>query len=66
MSLDCRRPVAAVALGACFVERHITLDRGMWGSDQGASVEPTGLRRLVRDIRVMELALGGWDKEAVR
>lgn len=49
---------AAVALGACFVERHITLDRGMWGSDQGASVEPTGLRRLVRDIRVMELALG--------
>jgi N-acetylneuraminate synthase len=40
------------------VERHITLDRGMWGSDQGASVEPTGLRRLVRDIRVMELALG--------
>ena len=49
---------AAVALGACFVERHITLDRSMWGSDQAASVEPTGLRRLVRDIRVMEEAMG--------
>lgn len=48
----------AVALGAYFVERHITLDRGMWGSDQGASVEPAGLKRLVRDIRVMEIALG--------
>ena len=48
----------AAALGAYFIERHITLDRGMWGSDQGASVEPTGLKRLVRDIRVMEIALG--------
>ena len=50
--------VAAVALGACFVERHITLDRSMWGSDQAASVEPMGLFRLVRDIRVVEQALG--------
>lgn len=49
---------AAVALGACFVERHITLDRAMWGSDQAASVEPWGLMRLVRDIRVIEAALG--------
>jgi N-acetylneuraminate synthase len=49
---------AAVALGACFVERHITLDRAMWGSDQAASVEPGGLIRLVRDIRVIEQALG--------
>jgi N-acetylneuraminate synthase len=49
---------AAVALGACFVERHITLDRAMWGSDQAASVEPHGLIRLVRDIRVIEAALG--------
>lgn len=50
--------VAAVALGAVFVERHITLDRAMWGSDQAASVEPGGLERLVRDIRVIEAALG--------
>jgi len=50
--------VAAVALGACLVERHITLDRAMWGSDQAASVEPAGLSRLVRDIRVVEVALG--------
>ncbi|MGA1359451.1 MAG: N-acetylneuraminate synthase family protein, partial [Ilumatobacteraceae bacterium] len=43
--------VAAVALGAVFVERHITLDRAMWGTDHAASVEPGGLERLVRDIR---------------
>jgi N-acetylneuraminate synthase len=49
---------AAVALGACMVERHITLDRAMWGGDQAASVEPQGLMRLVRDIRVIEQALG--------
>jgi N-acetylneuraminate synthase len=50
--------VAAVAKGACFIERHITLDRAMWGSDQAASVEPGGLARLVRDIRVVERAVG--------
>ena len=50
--------VAAVALGACFVERHFTLDRAMWGSDQAASVEPTGMHRLVKDIRAVEEALG--------
>jgi N-acetylneuraminate synthase len=49
---------AAVALGACLVERHITLDRAMWGSDQAASVEPQGFSRLVRDIRSVEVALG--------
>ena len=49
---------AAVALGAAFIERHITLDRAMWGSDQAASVEPWGLMRLVRDIRVIQSALG--------
>lgn len=48
----------AVAMGACLVERHITLDRAMWGSDQAASVEPGGFRRLVKYIRVTELALG--------
>ena len=50
--------VVAVALGACMVERHITLDRAMWGSDQAASVEPQGFERLVKYIRVTEQALG--------
>jgi N-acetylneuraminate synthase len=49
---------AAVSLGANFVERHITLDRAMWGSDQAASVEPNGFNRLVRNIRDIEIALG--------
>ncbi len=50
--------VVAVALGACMVERHLTLDRAMWGSDQAASVEPSGFERLVKYIRVTEAALG--------
>jgi N-acetylneuraminate synthase len=50
--------LAAVTLGASAVERHITLDRTMWGSDHAASLEPTGLQHLVRDIRVIEMALG--------
>ncbi|MCL4548814.1 MAG: N-acetylneuraminate synthase family protein [Bacteroidetes bacterium] len=50
--------LAAVALGATFVERHITLDRAMWGTDQAASIELVGLNRLVKDIRDIEKALG--------
>ena len=50
--------VAAVSLGATFVERHFTLDRAMWGSDHAASVEPQGFHRLVRDIRDVEIATG--------
>ncbi|AWB96940.1 N-acetylneuraminate synthase [Agromyces badenianii] len=50
--------LAAVALGAVAVERHITLDRAMWGSDQAASLEPTGFEHLVRDIRVIGEAMG--------
>jgi N-acetylneuraminate synthase len=50
--------VAAVALGACIVERHITLDRGMWGSDQAASLEPCGLTRMVREIELVQRSLG--------
>jgi N-acetylneuraminate synthase len=50
--------VVAVSLGACMVERHITLDRAMWGSDQAASVEPGGFERLVRYVRVTEASLG--------
>lgn len=49
---------AAVALGACFIERHITLDRAMWGTDQAASVEINGIERLISSIRDIELALG--------
>ncbi|MBQ8634971.1 N-acetylneuraminate synthase family protein [bacterium] len=48
----------AVVLGACSVERHITLDRTMWGSDQAASLEPEGLRKMVRDIRNVKTFLG--------
>lgn len=48
----------AIALGACMVERHVTLDRAMWGSDQSASVEPQGIEKLVKYIRVTEQALG--------
>jgi N-acetylneuraminate synthase len=48
----------AVGLGACMVERHITLDRAMWGSDQSASVEPGGFEKLVKYIRVTEQAVG--------
>ena len=55
--------VVAASLGACLVERHITLDRAMWGSDQSASVEPQGVARLVRDIRVVESALGDGVKQ---
>ena len=50
--------LAAVALGAVAVERHITLDRTMWGSDHAASLEPTGFEHLVRDIRIIGEALG--------
>ncbi len=52
----------AVAMGACLVERHVTLDRAMWGSDQAASVEPQGVRTLVKYIRVTEKALGDGEK----
>jgi N-acetylneuraminate synthase len=50
--------LAAVAMGAVAVERHITLDRAMWGSDHSASLEPHGLMSLVRDIRIINTAMG--------
>jgi N-acetylneuraminate synthase len=50
--------VVAVALGACYIERHITLDRAMWGSDHAASVEPHGFYRLVKYIRSIEATFG--------
>ena len=53
---------AAVALGSTIVERHITLDRSMWGSDQAASVEPGGLMRMVKGIREIEASIGNGQK----
>jgi N-acetylneuraminate synthase len=50
--------LAAVAMGATSIERHITIDRTMYGSDQSASVEPGGLIKLVRDVRIIEKAMG--------
>ncbi len=50
--------LAAAALGATCIERHITLDRSMWGTDQSASVEPDGIAKLVKNLRTLEKALG--------
>ena len=63
-----RVSLIAVSLGATSLERHITLDRTMYGSDQAASQEPTGLKRMVRDIRDVVAILGDgkkqiWDSE---
>jgi len=55
--------VCAVAMGATHIERHITLDHTMWGTDQSASLEPHGLEKLVKDIRSVELALGHGRRE---
>ena len=57
--------VAATLLGATWVERHITLDRSLWGSDQMASVEPQGLIKLVKSIRDVEAARGGYGPREV-
>ena len=54
--------VSAVVLGAKSIERHITLDRSMYGSDQAASLEPMGLKRVVKDIRRIEAILGDGEK----
>jgi N-acetylneuraminate synthase len=61
-------PIIATTLGASSIERHITLSRAMYGSDQSASLEKTGLIRMVRDIRLVESILGNgkkkiWDSE---
>ena len=54
--------LVAVLLGASSIERHITLDRTMYGSDQAASLEPEGLKRFVRDIRTVDVVLGDGKK----
>ena len=60
--------MTAATLGATSIERHITLDRGMYGSDQAASLEEAGLKRMIRDVRAVEKILGDgkkriWDSE---
>jgi N-acetylneuraminate synthase len=57
--------VAAVAMGACVVERHITTDRALWGSDQAASLEPNGITKLVSYIRVVERSMGDGEKRVM-
>jgi N-acetylneuraminate synthase len=57
--------IASTVLGASWIERHITLDRSLWGSDQMASVEPQGLIKLVKSIRDIELARGGYGQRSV-
>jgi N-acetylneuraminate synthase len=52
----------AAAMGACIVERHITLDRAMWGSDHAASLEPEGLHKLIRDIKLIPTLMGSGEK----
>ena len=54
--------VIAASMGACAIERHITTDRTLWGSDHPASLEPEGLRRLVRDIRLLNTIKGDGKK----
>jgi N-acetylneuraminate synthase len=61
-------PVIATCLGASSIERHISINRAMYGSDQAASLEKIGLKRMVRDVRLVEIALGDgkkkiWDSE---
>jgi N-acetylneuraminate synthase len=57
--------VAAVALGACVVERHITLDRAMWGSDQAASLGPSGIIKMINEIRLVETSMGDGVKRVI-
>jgi N-acetylneuraminate synthase len=54
--------IAAVALGITSLERHITLDRAMYGSDQSASIEPAGMARLVKSVKAVEMAMGNGEK----
>ena len=57
--------IAAVALGACVVERHITLDRAMWGSDQAASLGPSGVIKMINEIRLVETSMGDGVKRVI-
>ena len=65
MQSDCLGFSTAAALGISSLERHITLDRAMYGSDQSASVEPAGLRQLVGAVRKCEIAMGDGVKRVI-
>jgi sialic acid synthase SpsE len=56
--LDTIVSAVAVGMGACAIERHFTLDRKMWGSDQKASIEPDEMKEMIKNIRLVEQALG--------
>jgi len=56
---------AAAALGITSLERHITIDRSMYGSDQAASIEPVGFKHLVGAVRKIELAMGDGEKRTI-
>ena len=58
--------IVAAVLGACVVERHLTLDRAMYGSDQAASLEPQGMKKLVRDIKELPTILGDGKKRVYK
>jgi N-acetylneuraminate synthase len=58
--------LATLAMGVCMIERHITLDRALWGSDQAASLSPSGITQLSRDIRLIESALGSSEKKVAK
>jgi N-acetylneuraminate synthase len=57
--------ISTVVLGVSWIERHITLDRNMWGSDQLSSIEPSGLFKLVKGIRILEASLGSDDPRKI-
>ena len=57
--------LASIALGSTSLERHLTLDRTMYGSDQAASITPTGLKSLINDVRILEKALTGNEKKVI-
>jgi len=65
-TIGCEAALAAVALGACVIEKHITIDRGLTGPDQKLSLEPDELKQLVRGIRIVESALGNGIKRPVQ
>jgi sialic acid synthase SpsE len=58
-------PIAALAMGACMIEKHVTLSRAMKGTDHACSLEPDGIRRVVRDIRNLEKAMQPADMETL-
>jgi sialic acid synthase SpsE len=61
-SMDNYNAMAAVAMGACMIEKHVTLDRGFKGPDHGFALDPEGMRNLVKGVREIEKALGSYQR----